>query len=67
LTEAPVLGKVAFMTPPSLRRLDDDRRRRRAQILAEFAEVTVLRDRLAARRCREERLRDQQFARRREH
>jgi hypothetical protein len=53
LTEPPVLGKVANMVALRLTRLDDDRRRRRVQVLAE---ARVRRDGTAARRARQERL-----------
>jgi hypothetical protein len=67
LTDRPVVGKVAYMTPPWLTRLDDDRRRRRVQILAELADMSVQRGRVEARRSRAERLRQLQSARRRAH
>jgi hypothetical protein len=41
-----------------LERLDAERRRRRIRLLAELAEAQALRDRVAPRRARMERLRD---------
>jgi len=46
------------MTGLKLERLDPERRRRRLQLLAERAEARALRDRVAPRRARMERLRD---------
>jgi hypothetical protein len=48
-----------------LERLDPERRRRRIQLLAELAEAQALRDRVAPRRARMERLRDLITSRRR--
>ncbi|HEY0359498.1 MAG TPA: hypothetical protein VGD11_13015 [Mycobacteriales bacterium] len=41
-----------------LSRLDPERRRRRIQLLAELAEAQALRDRVAPRRARMERVRE---------
>jgi len=46
------------MTALRLERLDADRRRRRIRLLAELAEAQTLRDRIAPRRARMERLRE---------
>jgi hypothetical protein len=42
----------------SLSRLDPERRRRRLQLLAELAEAQALRDRVAPRRARQDRVRE---------
>jgi hypothetical protein len=41
-----------------LQRLDPDRRRRRAELLSEITEAQALRDRVAPRRARTERVRE---------
>jgi hypothetical protein len=46
------------MTALRLERLDPDRRRRRIRLLAELAGAQTLRDRIAPRRARMERLRE---------
>jgi hypothetical protein len=53
------------MTAPRLERLDPERRRRRIRLLAELTEVQALRDRVAPRRARMERLRELITSRRR--
>jgi hypothetical protein len=45
-------------TTRSLSRLDPERRRRRVQLLAELAEAQALRDRVAPRRARLDRVRE---------
>jgi hypothetical protein len=52
-------------TTRSLSRLDPERRRRRIQLLAELAEAQALRDRIAPRQARMDRVRELIVQRRR--
>jgi hypothetical protein len=58
---AVTLGDMAL----KLQRLDPERRRRRLQLLAELADAKALRDRVAPRRVRSDRLRELIATRRR--
>ncbi len=58
-------GQVRGMHSVALPRLDPERRRRRIELIAELSDAKAVRERVASRRIRIERLRDLIAARRR--